>query len=458
MKGCYSYMDKVAQRDERREMISLFWPVFIEQGLTIMIGMVSAMMVSNVGDFAVSGVNLVDTINFMVISVFNALAAGATVVVAQKIGARKADDAGETAGQAIAVCVLSASVLGLLAIFGGGALLRLLYGSAEENVLQAGSIYFMFSGFSYPLLGLFVACAGIMRASRNSRTPMIASVLSNIVNISLAYLFIRLGLGVVGVSIAMLCARATSGIFCYIMLLRDHSIFTLKPGLPRLKMSVLRPILNVGVPSGIDTFIFNGARVVMTVFMSGMGTAALHANAIANSLSSFMNLPGNAISIISVTLVGQAYGARLFKKVKQYMLKLCGYASLMQVIIFIPLYFLLDFFIGLYGASEETRGLVRRLVITLGVLSPFIWGFAFCLPQMLRACGDARATMAVSVSSLFALRVFGAWFFGIHLGWGVFGVWTGMFFDWFGRGIGFILRALSNKWNGGKKPVDEGII
>ncbi|MGI6577685.1 MAG: MATE family efflux transporter, partial [Eubacteriales bacterium] len=88
-------METYTPAKERELLIKLFWPALIEQGLTIMIGIVSTMMVSNVGAYAVSGVNLVDQINFLVFSVFNALATGATVVIAQYIGASKADKAGD---------------------------------------------------------------------------------------------------------------------------------------------------------------------------------------------------------------------------------------------------------------------------------------------------------------------------------------------------------------------------
>jgi len=439
---------KVRMADpENRQIFRLFWPVFIELGLSTLIGVVSAIMVSGVGDFAVSGVTLVDTINQTIMAVFTALAAGATVVIAQKIGAKATRDAGEFAMQAILICVLSAGVLGLAVVFGGKYVLASLYKGAEANVLEAAGIYFLFSGISYPFIGLGTACIGVMRAAGNNRSPMLASALANIINITVAYILIWLGMGVYGAAIAVLCARAVSGVFALIMLQKGNFLgFILPKKWLRLSLDILKPILRIGVPSGVDSMIFNGARVVLAVFLSQMGTAALHANAIANSLNGFILLPGNAIATVAVTLVGQSYGAKLYKKVKGYMKTLSVYCSAANFVMFIILFIFSDRLIGLYGPSEETAMIAQRLLIALGVFASLVWCFAFCLPQTLRACGDAKATMFISVLSLIALRVPGAWLFGIHLGWGIYGVWAGMFLDWCGRGVGFFIRSLRFKF------------
>ena len=446
---------KPETRKENREIFHLFWPVLVENALAVSIGMVSAMMVSGVGDFAVSGVSLVDTFNFVIISAFQAIAVGATVIVAQKIGAKKTEDAGETAYQSIVFCVLLATILGAAVMLGNRPILEFLYGAAAENVLDAGATYFWFSGISYPFLGLFAACSGVMRAGGNTRTPMVASVIANIVNISLAFILIQLGYGVLGVSVAMLVARIMSGIFSLFMLRKGTRGMVLPGGRPRLTTNILNPVLRVGIPSGIDSMFFTGARVIMTVFMSGMGTSAIHAHAIGNSISGFIFLPGNAFAVVSVTLIGQAFGAGLYRKIRKLMNKMIIFSSLSLAAMVILLFSILDPLISLYSPSIETAATVRRLILIFGTMAPFLWSFSFCIPAMLRACGDAKATMYISVCSLLALRVFGSWFFGIYLDMGVLGVWMGMFVDWVGRGISFSIRAFSNAWCKNLKPVDE---
>jgi len=440
---------------ENKDIQRLFWPILIEQTLTVTIGMVSAMMVSGVGAFAVSGVNLVDTLNAIIIAIFQAIAVGATVIVAQRIGAKNVKDAGETAYQSITFCVLLATIFGVTVMITGRHILSFLYGSADENVLEASATYLFYSAISFPFIGLFAACSGVMRAGGDSRPPMVASAIANVVNVLLAFLLIRMGFGVQGVSIAMLCARVLAGFLAFFYLRKGIRGVILPGGKLRLTKEVLTPVLRVGVPSGIDTAFFQVARVLMTVFMSGMGTVALHANAIGNSVIMFMIIPGSAFSMVSITMVGQAYGAQLFYTVRRFMKKFCICSAVSSAVMFMIVYSLLNPLMSLYSPSPETAEIARRLILILGIMTPFLHGLAFCLPQMLRACGDAKATMYISVCSLILLRMFGSWFFGVFMDWGVVGVWMGMFLDWAGRGISFGIRSFTNAWNGGRKPMDE---
>ena len=443
---------------ENRKLFSLFWPILIEQALTILVGMVSTILVSNVGDYAVAGVNLVDTINQLIIILFNSLAVGASVMVAQHIGAGRNQQAGQTAAQSIVLVVGSSILLGAAAFCFAEPLLNLLYGSAADNVLQVGVIYLRFSAISYIFLALFSVSAGVTRASGNSRTPMMAALLSNLVNISIAAVLIYIfHLEVYAVSIAVLAARMVSGLFMFFTIKREKNGPLLLPAL-RLKLDfkLLRPVLNIGVPSGVDNLIFQGAKVLISVFIAGMGTAALQANAVCNSAGGYIWLTGNAMQAAAVTMVGQAYGARLYHTAKLWMRKLNLYTAAIQAVLLLPYLLILKGLISFYGASAESAALAYRILMICAIVQPFIYAWAFVLPQCLRATGDARYTMVVSVISLFGMRLLVGWFLGIYLGWGVFGVWMGMLADWLGRAIGFTWRLEKNKWHGGKLPLDEG--
>ncbi|NLN82749.1 MAG: MATE family efflux transporter [Firmicutes bacterium] len=450
---------KRALSADNKRMLQLFWPIMIEQGLTIMVGVVSTILVSNVGDFAVAGVNLVDTINNMIIIFFNAMASGATVVVAQRIGARKNKEAGETAAQAIVLVVAMSIVGGMIAFLFANPILRGLYGRSAEDVLLSGSIYMRFSGISYLFLGLFSVCAGVTRASGDSKSPMIGAFISNIINLAIAaFLIFILDMGVYGVAIAMLVARIGAAMFMfYVVRNKKMGELVLPPMSLKLNKEIISPILNVGVPSGIDSLIFQGAKVLVSVFLSGMGTAALQANAIVGSLGGFINLGANAFSIVGVTLVGQAYGARMYKQAKVWMRKICLYSSAIQVAVGIPFLIFLDPMIASYGPSPEAAASARLILIISVIVHPFLFPTAFVLPNSLRATGDARNTMVISIISLFSLRILGSWVLGVKMGLGVLGIWLSMFADWGGRTIGFVYRLEKNLWNQGREPIDEGI-
>ena len=437
----------------------LLWPALVEQSITTIIALVATIMVSNVGDYAVSGVNLIDQINFLAISVFNALATGATVIIAQYIGSGNARNAGNTASQSVLVCTSLAALMGLFSIVFSNPLINTLYGSADRQVIEAGRQYLIFSGISYPFFGLYASSAGIMRASGNARTPMLTSAFSNTVNLIVAFILIfGAKLGVLGVSIAMLVSRIISGFLAYFAAKRFTNNVPFTGIARRFDRTALFPVLRVSIPIGIDGVVFQAARIFMGVLMSTMGTFSLHANAIANSLYNLTNIPGVAFQIVAVTIVGQAYGSGKYLSTKKLMFKLCLYtaiAYLLNYILFLPL---LNTLIGLYDPTAETAVLVKKIIYAACIISPFFWSFSFVLPQALRAVGDAKATMYISITSLLLLRITGAWFFGIYLGWGVIGVWTGMFLDWVGRAIGFALRTGLNFWNKRFKPIDHDTV
>ena len=445
---------------ENKKFLQLFWPILIEQGLTILVGIFSTILVSNVGDYAVAGVNLVDSINNMIIIFFNALASGATVVVAQRIGARRNQEAGETAAQAIVLVVGIAAVVGLAAGCFAGPILHGLYGKSAANVLQMGQIYMYFSGASYVFLGLSSVCAGVTRAAGNSKTPMIAALLANIINIAVAVVLIYgLHMGIYAVAIAMLAARISAAAFMLWAVQRrtDGSLVLPKIRL-KLDMALIRPILDIGIPSGVDSLIFQGAKVVVAVLLSGMGTAAMQANAIVGSLANFFSLPGNAFSIVGVTVVGQSYGAGRYLQTKKLMAKLCLYSSAVMTVLILPFLLLLDRMIASYGPSLESAATAKLILTICLLVNPLLYPTAFVLPQSLRAVGDAKKTMVISIVSLFALRLFGSWFLGVKLGYGVLGLWLSMFADWGGRTIGFVYRWKRNLWHHGKEPLDEGTL
>lgn len=445
---------------ENKKFLQLFWPILVEQGLTILVGVFSTILVSNVGDYAVAGVNLVDSINNMIIIFFNALAAGATVVVAQRIGARRNQEAGETAAQAIVLVVGIAVAVGLAAGIFAGPILHGLYGKSAANVLQMGQVYMYFSGASYAFLGLFSVCAGVTRAAGNSKTPMMGAFLANIINITVATILIYIfHMGIYAVAIAMLAARISAAVFMLFAVRSEAEGSLVLPKIRlKLNMALIRPILDIGIPSGVDSLIFQGAKVVVAVLLSGMGTAAMQANAIVSSLSSFYSLPGNAFAIVGVTVVGQSYGARMYQQTKKLMRKMCLYSSVVMTALIIPFLLLLDPMIASYGPSAESAATAKLILTICLLLNPLLYPTAFVLPQTLRAVGDARKTMMISIISLFSLRLFGSWFLGIKLGYGVLGLWLSMFADWGGRTIGFVYRRERNLWHDGKEPVDEGAV
>ncbi len=431
-----------------KEFFRLLWPVLIEQVLATTIGMVNAMMVSGIGMCAISAINIVDSLNFVVMNLFIAFSTGTTVVIAQRIGAREYKEANDTAIQSLAACVLTALVSGLVMIFFGNGIIQLLFGSAEALVKSNAFIYLIFSGISYPFLAMFSTSAGILRAEGNTKAPMQASIISNVVNAGVGALCIYLlNLGVTGAGIALLLARIVSAGMLLIVLIRPNTGVVIRGLSVKFKKNILGPVMCIGIPASIDGFIFNGGKLLIQTLVTSLGTVSLAANGISNSLTRLINIPGSAISVVAVTIIGQAVGAGVYgKELKKNMRSLVGYAMVFLIGMAIILYPVLPYLLKLYTPPPEVNALSLNILHLVLVFMPLTWPTAFILPACIRSTGDSLFVTIISVLSMWIFRVFGGWISVKILHLGLIGVWIFWCADWVVRSIAFMIRTRTSRY------------
>ena len=428
-----------------RQIKELCGPIFVEQFVAVLITMLSTMMMLYVSEAATSGVGLVNTINLLVMSVFSALSTGVTVAVAHYIGSGHRIEAGHTASHALTLIIYTSTLLGVLLALFCRPLLRALFPGSELAVMDAAAPYLIYSALSLPLLAVHTAFAGIMRAAGNSRTPMTASIFSNIgyaaVSLPCVYL---LHMGVQGASLGLLASRLIPAAYLTVKAQRGWGLYIPKPPLlPNIKC--LRPALSVALPAGLDSLIFQGGKLVVQIFISGMGTAVLAANQLGNALATLLNLPGMTLQLVTVTAAGWAYGAGHFAEARRHTLRLTWLCCLAEAALALPMLIFLDPIIGLYNASAEAARITRQIMLLVLITTPVLWGPAFVTPYGMRAMGDARFAMMVSIASMIALRILAAWLLGVQLQMGLFGVWLAMCLDWVGRAACFLFRMRTLK-------------
>ena len=204
-----------------KDLKKLIGPLVVEQLLIIMVGFFDTVMVASVGEAAVSAVSLVDGINILLINIFSALGTGGAVVAAQFIGQGAVDKAKHSAKQLILITAIISLVIMAIVIFFNAALLHLIFGNVEVEVMKNAEIYFLFSAMSYPFIALYNSGAALFRAIGNSKISMINSAVMNVINIILNAIFIfGLNWGVFGAVLATLIARAVA--CCVILKTLSH--------------------------------------------------------------------------------------------------------------------------------------------------------------------------------------------------------------------------------------------
>ena len=316
----------------RKDLVRIIIPLMIEQLLAVTIGIIDSMMVASVGEAAVSGVSLVDTINILLINIFSALATGGAVISSQFLGRRDYDAACSAAKQLMYVVFSLAFILMSVALIFRSPLLHLIFGAIEADVMVSAKTYFLYSAISYPFLALYNSAAAIFRAMGNSKISMRASFLMNIINvIGNAILIYIFDLGVAGAAIATLFSRMV-GAAIMLLLVHDkeNPIFIEKLFHFRPNFKIIKSILGIGVPSGMENGMFQFGKLLTQSLIASFGTAAIAANAAASALANLQYISGTAVSLSMITIVGRCIGAEDVKQARYYTVRLLGvaYASI----------------------------------------------------------------------------------------------------------------------------------
>ena len=426
----------------------LIIPLIIEQFLSVMVGMADIMMVSAAGETAVSSVALVDLINVLIINVFSALATGGAVVCAQSIGAQELDRANRAANQLMYIVTAAALVIMALVLLLHRWLLGLLFGQVEPAVMEGAVTYFVISAWSYPFIALYNGCAALLRAMGNSRASMYVSALMNVLNvIGNAVLVYGFHMGVAGVALPSLFSRAVAAAVMLALLHSGRGLVRIH-GLLRFRFEppTMAKILRIGIPNGLENSFFQLGRVVLVSLISTFGTAQTAANAVANNIDNFGVIPGQAMGLALITVVGQCVGAQEWEQVRFYTKKLVKFTYLCTWGLNAVLLLGLPLILSLYSLTPETHWYAAVLIWIHNGCAMLFWPLAFTMPNALRAAGDVRVPMAVSIVSMVTVRVGGSYLLGLHFGLGAIGVWIAMVGDWIVRAICFVLRARKKLW------------
>ena len=433
----------------RQQLISLFLPLVAEQALSISIGLADTLMVSSVGEAAVSGVSLVDSFNVLMIQLLSALATGGAVVASQYIGHREPKRAKASAAQIMFIMISLSVVTAVIVAVGRHAILRGIFGSIDADVMRYAETYFLLSALSYPFIGLYNAGAALFRAQGNSKISMLSSLVMNVINIGgNAVLIYGFGMGVLGAALASLVSRAVSCLVVLYLLQRPGCALRVE-GLKALAPngSLIRRILRVGIPAGIENGMFQIGKLSVSSLTSTLGTAAIAANAVANTASTFLNIPANAVGMAALTVVGQCLGAGEKEQAVYYSRRLlltayCG-AWVMNLSAFL---FANRFVISLFNLSPEAQTMALQVMVWFNFVSLFFWPSSFTLPNILRAAGDARFTMAVSILSMWVFRVGFCYVMVLGFHGRLLSIWMGMFLDWVFRSLCFFVRFARGRW------------
>ena len=432
----------------RKDLVRLIIPLIVDQFLQVAVGLSDSIMVARVGEAAVSGVSLVDTVMLLIINIFTALATGGAVIAGQYLGRKDPKTGCEATAQLFNFTFLFSIFIMILGYLGQNVILYHVFGKIEPEVMKDSRTYLLIVLSSIPMIAMYNAGAAIFRAMGNSNVAMKTSLLMNSINVfGNALLIFGFHRGVEGVAIPTVVSR---GVACVVILIllnnQEHELHILHPYPFRIKWNVLKKILYIGIPNGLENSMFQLGKIAVLSLVSGLGTASLAANAVGNNIANFAILPGMSFGFALLTVCAQCVGAGDFEQVKYYtkhMMRveyLCLIASNLIVILALP------FILSVYNLSDEAAQYANDIILYHAACVVTIWPLSFTLPNTLRAAADVKITMVLSIISMWVFRFGFSYLLTMVFHMGIFGVWVAMTIDWLVRGIFFVCRYRSGRW------------
>lgn len=395
--------------------------MLVEQVAAIFLENINVFVMGFVSTAATAGVGQINTVNSVLMNLFQAFAIGGTVLVAQNIGAAKRREAAQAAFSALLLGLAVSITVSLLLFLFHADIVRLLFGGATDEVIENSIIYFRYTALTPPFWFVYFQCCGFMRGAGDTSRPMAISITLNAVSLILNLLFtIAMRMGVYGSALSYLISVSIAAVMSLMVVLRLG--FVLHPGIGNpFSWETLRKIASIALPSSVETMMFNGSRIVIQAFLAGMGKAMISANAVFTSVNGILNVPCMALYYLTVPVVSRYTGEgdpERVKEILRYMSRKTFLWSIPVALGHVLLAYPLSY---LFSRDQNVIWISVGMLVVYAVFATLQYG-SFILPNGFKAVGDARFAMVVSSVTAWVIRVLGTWFLGVRLGWGAYAV------------------------------------
>ena len=361
---------------------------------------------------------------------------------------KKNDRASRSSGQLLMISTVISIIMTVLIVLFRTSLLRLLFGKIEPDVMSACEIYLLITTLSLPALAIYDAGAALCRSIGKTNATMYISLIANIINVIGNCIGVFwLHLGAAGVAYPSLISRILAAVAVTVFCFSKHNSVRYKVAdIFWWDGKLLKKIMGIALPNGVENGVHQLVKVALSSMIALFGTYQIAANGVAQSIWSLAAIMGLAMAPVYTTVIGQCMGARNIDAANFYFKKL-NKITLILSILWNGLIFAITPLIVRYSAiSPEAKELVVWLVLINNIFNGLAYPYAGSLSNGLRAAGDIKFTMIVSVTLTIAARLLFSALFGLWLGWGVIGIAIGMSIDLVFRGAIFLWRYKSQKW------------
>lgn len=426
----------------------LAWPIFIEQFLQFLLGAVDTLMVSRISDDAVAVVGFSNQLFQAMTTLFMTVASGAGILIAQKIGSHKRGDARTIGIMALSVTTIIGLVCSVILFAMPETIASIL--QLPGHLLPLAGTYISIVGGGMVLIAMMATMSTVIRNTGNTKAPMFVAIGMNIIHVVMNYGFIfgAFGFpqwGLTGVAISTVVSRLLAVLLLLFIFLRSFDYRIKWKEFRVFNRPLFGEILKIGWPLGINMSCWVFTQLIIYSFIATLGAAELAARTYMNTLESFCFLLGSSIAMAAQIQIAHLFGAGKFKEAYRSAYRALGIGA-----IYVIVNALLLFMFGkqLLGLSTEDKTIIAIGASLLGmnlILQPGKM-LNMALGNSLNAIGDTRFTMYISLGSMWLVATVLSYVLGVHMGWGLIGIYSCMIADEYLRGVLSFLRWRGQKY------------
>ncbi|AYG01191.1 MATE family efflux transporter [Lactococcus allomyrinae] len=404
-----------------KEILTFAFPAIIENFLQMLVGISDTMIVAHLSLSAVAAVSLANNVITIYQAIFIALGTIVSSLFARKRSEKADVEVGKFVDGAIKLTVFISLILGLFSIVFAQPLTTLL--GARGDVGQLSSLYLSLVGGLIVMLGLMTTFGSFMRASGDTKTPMWASLLANILNLVLSALFIFVfHLGVLGTALGAIIARTIGSFYLYIKLKNN------RPTRRFLKTKIDRQLIKLTIPATGERLSMRIGDLLIMMIIISFGSRVFAGNAIGESITQFNYMPVFGMSTVTVILVAQEFAQKNRENIKQYIKKTYWLATIMMLIVGL-LIFVSSAPLNYLFTADKVAANASHIVIVFSLLATFFVTGTTTYTAAFQGLGNAKLPFYTTTVGMFGIRLILGAILGIGLRLGLEGVWLGVLLD-----------------------------
>lgn len=436
--------------DERTSVFTLGWPIFLQVLLSMCIGYVDSIMLSNYDEIAVGGVGNANTVLGLLTLAFSIISSATGVIVAQYLGAGKKDDINRIYSLSLTFNLTISVIISAILFFFAENILGLM--QVDDCYMPYATQYMQIMGFFLFTQALFDAIGQIFRSNGLTKIGMVISLSINIINILGNWLFLYgplkfLDLGVKGVAISSVISRIVA-LTVAIIYFKKHvegeiSIRYLKP----FPYDMLKKLIKLGIPTAGENISYNMSQVVITTMVNMVGPVAVNTKIYGNILSNFSYVFSVSAAMATAIIVGHTVGANKPLVAKQRVLSTLKYSMILSISIATLNFLISGFTFDMFSDTQAVIELGKKIMF-IGIFLEIGRTSNLVVINSMRAAGDVKFPTILGIVSNWGITVGVGFILGIVFDLGLVGLWIAMALDEIVRGVIVIIRWRRDGWMG----------